>query len=45
LNSLQKGNRIAKTDPKTGEVSSYLEDNERKAEIERAQRSVDGSCN
>ena len=45
LNSLQKGNRIAKTDPKTREVSSYLEDNERKAEIERAQRSVDSSCN
>ena len=45
LNSLQKGNRIAKTDPKTGEVSSYLEDNERKAETERAQRSVESSCN
>ncbi len=45
LNSLQKGNRIAKTDPKTGEVSGFLEDTERKVEIERAQRSVESSCN
>jgi hypothetical protein len=43
LSSLQSGNRIGKTDPKTGE-RVFLEDNERAAEMARAQRAADTSC-
>jgi len=43
LRSLQAGNRIGKTDPKTGE-RVFLEDNERAAEIARAQRAADTNC-
>lgn len=43
LRSLQSGNRIGKTDPKTGE-RVFLEDNERVAETVRAQRAVDTNC-
>lgn len=43
LRSLQSGMRIAKTDPKTGE-RIFLEDAERSAEIERAQRAVETNC-
>jgi hypothetical protein len=43
LRSLQSGNRIGKTDPKTGE-RVFLEDNERAAEIARAQRAADSNC-
>lgn len=43
LRSLQSGNRIGKTDPKTGE-RVFLEDSEREAEIARAQRAVDTNC-
>lgn len=43
LSSLQSGNRIGKTDPKTGE-RVFLEDNERAAEVARAQRAVDTNC-
>lgn len=43
LRSLQSGNRIGKTDPKTGE-RVFLEDNERTAETARAQRAVDTNC-
>lgn len=43
LRSLQGGMRIAKTDPKTGE-RIYIEDAERSAEIERAQRAVETNC-
>lgn len=43
LRSLQSGNRIGKTDPKTGE-RVFLEDNERAAEIARAQRAADTNC-
>ena len=43
LRSLQAGNRIGKTDPKTGE-RVFLEDNERAAEIVRAQRAADTNC-
>lgn len=43
LRSLQAGNRIGRTDPKTGE-RVFLEDNERAAEIARAQRAADTNC-
>lgn len=43
LRSLQSGMRIARTDPKTGE-RIFLEDAERSAEIERAQRAVESNC-
>lgn len=43
LSSLQSGNRIGKTDPKTGE-RVFLEDNERAAEMARAQRAVETNC-
>ncbi len=43
LRSLQAGNRVAKTDPKTGE-RVFLEDTDRAAEVARAQRAVDTNC-
>lgn len=43
LRELQSGNRIGKTDPKTGE-RVFLTDKERIAEAARAQRGVDSSC-
>ena len=43
LRSLQAGNRIATTDPKTNE-RVFLEDADRPAEIARAQRSADQNC-
>ena len=43
LKSLQIGNRIARTDPKTGE-RVFLEDPDRPAEIAKAQRAVDTNC-
>lgn len=43
LTSLQSGNRIGKTDPATGE-RIFMEDNERAAEMARAQRAADSSC-
>ena len=43
LRSIQSGMRIAKTDPKTGE-RVYIEEAERSAEIERAQRAVETNC-
>ncbi len=43
LRGLQSGARTAKTDPQTGE-RVFLEDNERAAEIARAQRAVDTNC-
>jgi hypothetical protein len=43
LRSLQEGNRIARTDPKTGE-RSFLEDKDRPGEIATAQRAVDQWC-
>lgn len=43
LRSLQSGARIGKTDPATGE-RVFLEDNERAAEMARAQRAADTSC-
>ncbi len=43
LTGLQSGNRIGKTDPKTGE-RVFLEDSERSAETARAQRAVDTNC-
>ena len=44
LKALQEGHRIARTDPKTGEVA-FLEDAKRPAEIANAQKAVDGWCN
>ena len=44
LRALQEGQRIARTDPKTGE-RVVLEDKDRPAEIASAQKSVDGWCN
>ena len=44
LRALQDGQRIARTDPKTGE-RVVLEDNDRPAEIAAAQKSVDQWCN
>lgn len=43
LKSLQGGNRIARNDPKTGELI-FLDDPDRPAEIARAQRAVDSNC-
>ena len=43
LRSLQGGNRITMTDPKTNE-RVFLEDADRPAEIARAQRTVDQNC-
>jgi hypothetical protein len=43
LASLKAGMRISKPDPKTG-AQIFLDDNDRAAEIERAQRAVDTSC-
>ena len=43
LTSLNAGMRIGKTDPKTGE-RAYLDESDRAAEIERAQRAVDSNC-
>ncbi len=44
LRGLQDGQRISRTDPKTGE-RIVLEDKDRPAEIATAQRSVDQWCN
>lgn len=44
LRALQDGQRIARTDPKTGE-RIVLEDKDRPGEIAAAQKSVDGWCN
>ena len=44
LRALQDGQRIARTDPKTGE-RTVLEDKDRPAEIAAAQKSVDSWCN
>jgi len=43
LRSLQSGQRIAKSDPKTGE-RIFLDDADRQSEIARAQRTVDLNC-
>lgn len=43
LKSLQAGNRIRKTDPKTGE-RTYLQDNEYAAEITRTQQTIKANC-
>lgn len=43
LKDLQAGNRVARTDPKTGE-RVFLEDPDRPAEIARAQRIADQNC-
>lgn len=43
LTSLKAGMRISKTDPGTG-TQVFLEDSDRAAEIERAQRAVESSC-
>jgi hypothetical protein len=43
LRSLQSGQRVAKTDPKTGE-RVFLEDADRAAETARAQRAVESNC-
>lgn len=43
LKSLKAGDRISRTDPKTGE-RVFMEDAERSIEIERAQRAVDSNC-
>jgi hypothetical protein len=40
---LQDGIRISRTDPNTGE-RSFLEDNDRPAEIEKAQKAVATWC-
>ena len=44
LRALQEGQRITRTDPKTGE-RIVLEDKDRPGEISAAQRSVDQWCN
>jgi hypothetical protein len=44
LRALQDGQRISRTDPKTGE-RTVLEDKDRAAEIATAQRSADQWCN
>ena len=44
LKALQEGHRIARTDPKTGEIA-FLEDAKRPAEIASAQKAVDSWCN
>jgi hypothetical protein len=43
LQNLQAGNRIVKTDPKTGE-RVYLEDAQYAGEIAAAQKSVEANC-
>ena len=43
LKALQEGHRIARTDPKTGELT-FLEDDKRPAEIASAQKAVDSWC-
>ena len=43
LKSLQSGNRIQTTDPKTGE-RSYLQDNEYAGEIARTQQKIQNWC-
>ena len=43
LKSLQAGNRITKTDPKSGE-RVFLQDNEYATEIARVQKNVDSNC-
>ncbi|MGE0558752.1 MAG: hypothetical protein AB7E73_02485 [Burkholderiales bacterium] len=43
LRGLQSGQRVAKTDPKTGE-RVFLEDADRAAETARAQRAVESNC-
>jgi hypothetical protein len=43
LKSLQAGNRVARTDPKTGE-RVFLEDKDYAGEIANAQRTVDANC-
>ena len=44
LRSLQDGQRISRTDPKTGE-RSFLEDKDRPGEIANVQKAVDQWCN
>lgn len=44
LRGLQEGQRISRTDPKTGE-RSFMEDKDRPAEIAAAQKSVEQWCN
>ena len=44
LRSLQEGQRVSRTDPKTGE-RAFLEDKDRPGEIANAQKSVDQWCN
>ncbi len=43
LRSLQAGNRISRTDPKTGE-RVYLDDADYPGEISRTQRAIDANC-
>jgi hypothetical protein len=43
LKSLQEGQRIPRTDPKTGE-RSFMSDAEYPGEIAKAQRSIDANC-
>lgn len=43
LKSLQAGNRISRTDPRTGE-RIFLEDADRPAEVARAQSAADQNC-
>jgi hypothetical protein len=44
LRSIQEGQRISRTDPKTGE-RVFLEDPDRPAEMARAQSAVNSNCN
>ena len=44
LRALQEGQRITRTDPRSGE-RIVLEDKDRPAEIASAQKAVDGWCN
>ena len=44
LRTLQEGQRVSRTDPKTGE-RSFLEDKDRPGEIANAQKTVDQWCN
>ena len=43
LRGLQEGQRVVRLDPKTGE-RIFVQDEERPAEIARAQKSVDANC-
>jgi hypothetical protein len=43
LRGLQEGQRVVRMDPKTGE-RIFVQDDERPAEIARAQKSVDTNC-